>query len=33
MPRRYGEVPRFDEILRVIGEFERQLNDSASASD
>jgi len=29
----FGDVPKFDEILRVIGEFERQFNDSTRASD
>jgi hypothetical protein len=29
----FGDVPTFDEILRVVGEFEWQFNDSASASN
>jgi hypothetical protein len=27
----FGDVPKFDEILRVVGEFERLFNDSAGA--
>lgn len=28
----FGEPPNFDEILRVVGEFEKQFNQQAKAS-
>jgi hypothetical protein len=27
----FGEVPAFDEILRVVGEFERRFNQAVAA--
>jgi hypothetical protein len=31
-PMFFGEVPTFDEILGVVGEFEKQFNQQAKAS-
>jgi hypothetical protein len=28
----FGEVPTFDEILRVVGKFEKQFNQQTKAS-
>jgi predicted nucleotidyltransferase component of viral defense system len=31
-PMFFGEIPSFEEILRVVGDFERQFNETATAS-
>ena len=31
-PMFFGEMPSFDEILRVVGDFEQQFNGTATAT-